>query len=280
MVITSNSQQNKEEDALAGKLAAPSEANELARKKFGEDIAFGIQQTAACWATDFIDPIVGEKIQHRLGDAAKMPKGSTWVGEVVGDSAAFFTFLGIQKFAPIITRTLHKISRKLFDGFIEKGAKGHLKHWAKEHNVAIDSPEYNKEMEAYKEFQADNIAKSFIISAASIGLNVGTQRAIGNENKIWVIAVAKIAGALITVAGMLGLRFVLPQTTRKLDDELSQRYFSPLIQKTQKLFGAEVDAHAAEEKPHRERQIARKADSFASRMDEAHTNQLAGQYGR
>jgi hypothetical protein len=259
----------------------PADAKELARRQFGEDIAFGLQQTVACWATDFIDPVVGEKIQHRMGDAAKMPTGSTWIGEFVGDTAAFFAFLGVQKFAPGITRGLHKISRKLFDGFLEKSAKGHLKHWAEEHDVAIGSPEYKKKMEEWKEFQADNMAKSSIISAASTGLNIGTQRAIGNKNKIWVIAVAKITGALITVAGMLGLRFALPQTTRSLDEELSQRYFSPIIRKTQELFGAEVSEIPQEHtQQHRERDAAHKAGSYVERIDATNANRLTKRYGR
>ena len=201
-----------------------------------------------------------------------MPTGSTWVGEFVGDTAAFFTFLGVQKFAPGITRTLHKISRKLFDGFFEKSAKGHLRHWAEEHNVAIGSPEYKKELEEYKEFQADNIAKSSIISAASIGLNIGTQRAIGNKNKLWVIGIAKISGALITVAGMLGLRFALPRTTHTFDEELSGRYFSPLIHKTQKLFGAEVSNPPKEHMHphhHHDHHAEKPPESFTAKLEES-----------
>ena len=29
------------------------------------------------------------------------PKGSTWYGEVVGDTAAFFAFLGVQRYMPV-----------------------------------------------------------------------------------------------------------------------------------------------------------------------------------
>ena len=53
---------------------------------------------------DFIDPWVGEKIQHRFEDAThKTAPGSAWVGELVGDNAAFFAFLGVQRFFPALT---------------------------------------------------------------------------------------------------------------------------------------------------------------------------------
>lgn len=37
----------------------------------------------------------------------------------------------------------------------------------------------------------------------------------------------------------MGLRFAIPKATKTLDEELSDRYFSPLTNKVQRLFGVE-----------------------------------------
>ena len=94
-------------------------------KKFGEDIAFGIQQTLACWATDFIDPYVGAKIQQKMepdvGDEKELKHA--WIGEIVGDTAALFVFLGVQRFIPQPVQWFKGIVKSLGDGFLEKSGR-------------------------------------------------------------------------------------------------------------------------------------------------------------
>ena len=118
-----------------------------------------------------------------------------------------------------------------------------------------------KKLEEWKEFQADNLAKSSVVAIASTALNVWVQKskmfATGfgkmtnqpewepNAHSWKAVAVSKISGAVITMATMMGLRFALPKTTKEWDEELSERYFTPLIRKTQKLFGAEVTPEQA-----------------------------------
>jgi hypothetical protein len=257
---------------MTGTVALTAETDaETKRKKFGEDIAFGMQQTLTCWATDFIDPYIGEKIQDRFQDAThKRPTGSTWIGEFVGDTGAFFAFLGVQRFIPSVTNGLKKATRAMFNRSLEKSAKGHLRHWAREHNVAEGSPEYKAKMEEWKEFQADNIAKSSVITASSVGLNVLTQKALSNTHKLSVIFLAKVAGAAITMASMLGLRFAVPKSTQQLDKELSERYFTPLIRKTQKILDVEPEKERHHKHHHREKKShARREEARRDIMTEA-----------
>jgi hypothetical protein len=71
--------------------------------------------------------------------------------------------------------------------------------------------------------------------------NVATQKALGNTHRLRVITASKLVGAAITLGSMLGLRFLIPRTTQEMDEELSDKYFDPLVRKAQKLFGAAAD---------------------------------------
>jgi len=212
------------------------------RQKFGQDIAFGMQQTLACWATDFIDPYVGKWFQDFFKD--DQHQGTlkhTWGGEIIGDSAAFFMFLGVQQFLPQPVQWLKHAAKKCLNPLYNWTGKRSLKSWAEQEHVVEKSEAYQSKLEEWKEFQADNFAKSSVISVSSIAANVVTQKAMGNTHKLAVITASKIAGAAITMAAMLGLRFTIPRSTRQLDEELSERYFSPLIRKTQEMLGAAPD---------------------------------------
>jgi hypothetical protein len=151
-----------------------------------------------------------------------------------------------------------------------------LQHEQEREGVTLTPKQYRKGIEDWKEFQADNIAKSTIVSTSSIAFNVATQKMMGNTHKIWVITLAKLAGAAITVAAMLGVRFALPRTTQGFDDELSRRYFSPLVRKTQKLMGAEVDEKPQQHRHHEEH----REKSHSARIEAARSDGIESQYGR
>lgn len=209
------------------------------REKFGEDISFGIQQTLACWATDFIDPYVGKLIQDKFkDDSHSSTMAHTWGGEIIGDTAAFFTFLAVQKYLPQPVEWLKSAAAKLGNGFYDWAGKRSLSGWAREQHIDPNSDAYKKKLEEWKDFQADNFAKSSVISVSSIALNVATQKAMGNTHKLSVITMSKVIGAAITMASMLGLRVLIPKTTKELDEELSKKYFTPVIRATQRAFGA------------------------------------------
>ena len=209
---------------------------EIKRDKLGKDISYGMQQTLACFATDFIDPFVGEKIQQKL-EPGKPTLDLNWAGEIAGDTAALFAFLGVQKYAPGITHSLSKITRPMFEKVYEKSGRKHLKLL----HYTPGTPEYDQKLKEWKDTQSDNMGKTSVIAGGSILFNVGTQKLMGNPRKLWVITVGKLVGAAITMALMMGLRAGIPRTTQQLDDELNDRYFSPVIRKTQKLLGTSVD---------------------------------------
>lgn len=221
-------------------MTRPEQHKPKSRDTFGEDIAFGIQQTIACWATDFIDPIVSAKVQKWIGK--KEAKGTlvhAAKGEVVGDTAALAIFLAMQKVFPQPVKWLTKEARSHFDKFYDKMARTSLTAWAADHNESPGSERYQHKLEEFKQFQASSFAKSVVISLGSIVSNVAAQKWVGNTNTVPVIATSKVIGAAITSGVVLGSRLVFPQAMRKLDKEMDKNFITPLINKTQKLLGSE-----------------------------------------
>ena len=217
-------------------------------KRFGREIAFGIQQTLACWATDFIDPYIGKWYQNKYGNKEhEVTAAHTWGGELAGDSAALFVYLGAKRFMskPIdaVTHCVKKVTAPLY----EKVGKKSLEQWRQEKHLETSDPLYRKKLESYQEFQAENLVDSTIIAGSSTLINVGAQRALGNKQAMGLILTSKIIGAGLTMGTMLGLRTGLPDSTRTLDNELSERYFSKVVRKVQKVAGVDEKNGAPKE---------------------------------
>lgn len=215
-------------------------------KRFGREIAFGLQQTLACWATDFIDPYIGKWYQNKYGNKAhEVTSKHTWGGEIFGDSAAFFVYIGAKRLFTRPIDAITKYVKKAADPVLDPLAARSLRDWKKREGLSDGDVRYRQKIEEYEQFQAENIVDSSIIAASSTLINVGTQRALGNKQAFGLILTSKVIGAALTMGTMLGLRTALPTSMKTLDDELGDRYFSKAIRGTQRLFGAEVDAPPA-----------------------------------
>ncbi len=211
----------------------------------GEDIAFGIQQTATCLATDFIDPFVGAWVQKRLGGREHTSTlAHTITGEVAGDGAALVIFIALQKTCPSITQHIQQFAAKHFAKTYEKMAESSVRPWAEKHNISPDSEEYCRKIEEWKNFQASNFAKSSVISIGSIISNVVVQKWAGNPNNITTITASKAIGAAITMGSVLGMRAAFPHATHKLDKEMNRRFISPIIEKTRHMLGMSLTTEA------------------------------------
>ncbi len=201
-------------------------------KRVGREISFGIQQTLACWATDFIDPVVGSWYQKKFGNPDhKVTVGHTVGGEVAGDSAALFIYLAVKRFltAPIDALTVGV--KKTLNPFYTRLGHKSLKHWAEANQLEKNDPRYQHKLDMYKEFQAENLVDSSIIAASSTAVNVATQRVLGNKQRLDIILAGKLIGAFATMATMLGVRAAAPTAMLTLDEELSDRYFSKVARR-------------------------------------------------
>lgn len=240
-------------------------------KRFGREIAFGIQQTLTCFATDFFDPWIGKLYQNKFGNKEhEVTNAHTWFGEIVGDLSALGVYLAAKRFFSKPIDGLIATVKNTFDGRLTKMGKRSLESWRQEHHLTEDDPRYKRKLENYKEFQAENLVDTTIVAASSTIINVGAQRAVGNKQAYGLILVSKLIGAAATMGGMLGLRTLLPQSTHMLDKELSDRYFSKAVRGTKRAFGVKNDeGPIAEAKP-----VASQANPAEVERDAGFTERL------
>jgi hypothetical protein len=233
-----NAQATNAQNAAADQLKTETTTRQSKDKRFGRQVAFGIQQTLACWATDFIDPPVSRWLQNNFGNKDHhVTHKHVWYAEALGDTSAFFSYLAIKNlFAKPVDWVIGGVKHAL-DGRLEKLGKKTLKQWADQHHLTEKDARYQQKLEDYKQFQAENLVDSTIVASSATVANVLIQRKLGNQQTYAVILGSKLVGAAATMGVMLGLRTTLPTSTKALDDELSERYFSKLIRWTQRQFG-------------------------------------------
>ncbi|GEM_PF-3044407 len=207
-------------------------------KSLGHDIAFGLQHSLICLATDFLDPFISKWFQSKHGDHHHaVTHKHTIGGELAGDGGGFLAYLFIKRIFSAPVANLTAATQKMLDPLYMQWGKKSLKPWMKAENIAVDSPEYQEKLENYKNFQASNLVDSSIIAAASTITNVAAQRALGNKQTYAVILTSKLIGTALTLGSMLGMRAALPTSTQTIDNELNERYFSKIIHHVRKLFG-------------------------------------------
>ncbi len=207
-------------------------------KRTGREIAYGIQQTFACWATDFIDPPVSKWFQTKFGSRShEVTHKHVWGGEFLGDTSAFFVYVGLKRFLGRPIDALIGTVKNTLGKHYEKNGKKALEHWRKQEHIAENDPRYMQKLETYKYFQAENAVDSTIIATSATLTNVGFQRVLGNAQNLRVILASKIVGAIATMSVMLGLRTRFPTATSMLDSELDERYFSHAVRVGKKIFG-------------------------------------------
>lgn len=214
-------------------------SKELPRdQRVGREISFGIQQTLACWATDFIDPVVGRWFQNRHGNKEHhVTHTHTWGAEAIGDTGAFFAYMAIKR---LFTKPVDAITggvKRALDPIYGKLGKKTLERWRVDNHLDQDSPRYQQRLDRYKNFQAEMLVDSAIIAASSTAINVLAQQKLGNRQTKMVIFKGKIIGAVATMVAVLGARTAAPDSMRMLDHELSTRYFSKVSRGLRRIFG-------------------------------------------
>ncbi len=217
----------------------------------GKALAFGGQQTAACFSTDFIDPPVSRYLQNRYGvPEHEVTHGHVWYGEIIGDLSALPLYLAEKVLLREPLKAAADFCQSFFGSSYEKSGKKHLKCWAEKHGVDENSQEYKDKLEEYKRFQAENAVDSSLVALNATTVNVLSQKyVLHNHQPLKVILGSKLVGAAATMSLMLGLRRVAPTATESLDHELSERYFAPVIRHVQTQLGFKPEMPSEEDAP-------------------------------
>lgn len=149
------------------------------------------------------------------------------IGEFVGDFGAVPVTIAFQRFAPGLMDNIRHVAEPILGGAFRLGAKFSARSWANKEHVATDSQACkDKENEIY-EHEVRHLPQAVVWTAASIGINLATQRVLGNNAPLWQLAAAKATGASISAAAVVTGRAFAPQTARKWDQFTSKNLFLP-----------------------------------------------------
>ncbi len=230
-----------------------------------EDLAYTTNHAIACTLTDAAEPYLDNWFQRRLG--VKFPMGcghhhgahehhghdhdhdhhhhhgkddNLWrwyAGEFVGDFGAVPITLAAQTYTPQLMQGMQSALEPVLGGAFRLGAKLSAKSWAARQGFTPDSPECKaKEAEIYAH-EVGHLPQAALWTASSIGLNLATQRILGNKGALWQLAAAKAMGASLNTVAVVGARAALPQTARTWDQFTTEHIFEPTAEFTRKLFG-------------------------------------------
>jgi hypothetical protein len=243
-----------------------------------EDIAYTINHAIACTVTDFIDPYVGNLTQKYLGrrysvgcghDHSKDPHhhhhdhghhhghshhhdhlGHWWLGELAGDFGAVPVTMAAQSLAPGAMKGIQAAMEPLLGGFFRNGARRAAASWAAKRGLDADAPETKAREEEIYRYEAEHFPQALLWTLSSVGINLGTQRLLGNHAPLWQLGVAKATGASVSAGLVIGARGLMPQAARNWDNYTSTKLFLPATKAIGGLFGVsgeDVDRMAARE---------------------------------
>ncbi len=213
------------------------------KKQRAEDIAYTLNHTAVCTATDFIDPYVGNAVQKHLGNKSQL--ANCWTAEIIGDFGSVPVTIGIQRIFPGFMSRVSELAEPIFHKAFLKGAKHDTAAWAQRHGYSIGSEEYNSRVERIYNYEVQHISQALVWTASSVVLNIASQRLMGNKAPIIHIAAGKIGGAALTAGITVGGRAIFPRKAEQLDKFTSEKILLPLKSKIDKALDLDDDGHHA-----------------------------------
>ena len=192
--------------------AKEKERNKTASER-AEDIAYTINHSLACTATDFLNPVINTLTEGyiksvggcghdhskdgghhhapasspshkgyfgRVGESLKTSfSGSRlkrWaMGEFIGDFGAVPLTLGTQHYAPGFMHGLRKFFEPIVAPLFHWGAERETKNWAQKEHIALDSEQAKNHAAELYEHEMAHFPQALAWTGYSLGLNVATQ---------------------------------------------------------------------------------------------------------
>ncbi len=196
------------------------------------DIAYTLNHTIVCTATDFIDPFIGDFIQKHLGNESQLK--NCWKAEVIGDFGAIPLTVGMQRLFPSLMKGIGELLEPVFSSSFRKGAQREGKAWALRHGYSLDSQKYKDRVERIYNYEVTHLPQALVWTCSSIALNVTAQKMLHNPAPIAHIFAGKLGGAALTAGIAVGGRSLFPYHAEKWDKLLSDKLLLPVEEKIEK----------------------------------------------
>lgn len=210
------------------------------KKQRAEDVAYTLNHSLVCTATDFIDPYVGNLIQKHLGNNSQLK--DCWIAEFAGDFGAVPITIAMQRMFPSFMHSLSQAAEPIVGKFFHHGAERAAQEWTTEHNLSVESPEYKKQVEKIYQYEMSHVPQALMWTVSSIAINVSMQRFLGNSAPIAHIIAGKMGGAALTAGITTGGRGLFPRNAEKWDKFTSEKIFLPVQKFANKVSGISEDA--------------------------------------
>lgn len=252
-----------------------------------EDIAYTINHSLACTATDFINPIVNTFTEGRIKaiggcghDHSKdgghchhvpAPTADTWwgrvkqssknsfsrerlmqwtKGEFIGDFGAVPLTIFVQRAFPNFMNGTRKLIEPLMGGIFRYGVERDSKRWARRHDVDTSSAAYRQHVDEVYEHEMSHLPQAVVWTGFALALNVGYQKYKDATRPLAGLLAACMSGMAVTAGLVVAARAIAPHKVREFDKATSEHVMLPATRVVGKLFGvddAAVDRMAAEQ---------------------------------
>ncbi len=166
---------------------------------------------------------------HHHGDPSVKGNLMHWViGEAVGDISAVPFTLGLQYYAPGFMKGIQTVTEPVLGPVFRWSANRYGRRWAREQGFDEDSPEAKARADQIYHHEVEHLPHAFMWTGSAAGLNIATQRLVGNRPPIMHQAAGKAAGSVGTLITVLALRSFFPRSVQELDEKNAKYIAEPL----------------------------------------------------
>lgn len=167
-------------------------------------------------------------------------------GEFIGDFGAVPLTIGVQRLFPNFMNGVRKLCEPVMRPLFKWGVERDNKDWAKKHNVAPDSQEYQDHAAKTYEYEMSHFPQAVVWTGFSLGLNTGYQMwadksPIPFSQKFLLKSTSVLSGILVTAGVVVAARALAPNKMHSFDTWTGEKAILPATKAVGKLFGVKEE---------------------------------------
>ncbi len=240
--------------------AAEIEKNKTPLQK-GQDVAYTINHSIMCLSSDWVDPIIGNWFQNKVGknislggladwitkgkvsasEGSQEKQGNAlawWIGEAIGDVGAVPVTILMQRMFPGFMQGIQRGLEPPLSGLFRRASHKQAMAWGVENGLDATDPRVKQKENELYQYEVDHLPQAFMWTASSIAMNLASQKLWFNkEASLPVLLVGKGLGTAITATMLVSARGFFPKQMHSADTWVSKHIISPVAQGIGSVFG-------------------------------------------
>lgn len=158
-------------------------------------------------------------------------------GEIIGDFVAVPLTIGVQRLFPGFMQWLNKLCEPLAAPFFRRGAKHAAEHWGARRGLAEDSGEVEQRAAKIYHHEMSHLSQAVMWNMFAFPAGMIAQKMGGHDVGWGKIFLAKLSGAIVSNAMLLGGRAMAPETAERIDRFNSRHFIEPVTGGVMRLLG-------------------------------------------